>query len=289
MPVLMQSILSGVLIGGVYALIGIGLTLIFGVMRVINFAQGELVMVGMYVTFFLFKGFGMDPFLSVVVTMPALFLLGALLQRTLINKVLGALPQNQILLTIGIGLVLANTAMLLFTADYRILSTSYSSSSVGVGGDVRLSTPLLYCFLITAVITAALYWFLVKTDTGHAIRATAQDRDAAQLMGVNVRNMGVLAFGLGASLAGAAGALVAPTYYIYPQVGSAFTLKAFVVVVLGGMGSIIGATLGGVLIGTAESLSAAYLGSGWKDLCVYAIFLLVLLLKPSGLLGKSRM
>ena len=288
MAVLLQSILSGVLIGGIYALIGIGLTLIFGVMRVINFAQGELVMVGMYLTFFLFKGLGIDPFLSVVITLPAVFLLGAFLQRTLINRVLDALPQNQILLTIGIGLVLSNLAQLLFTSDYKILSTRYSSSSVALGS-IRLSTPLLYCFLITAVITAALYWFLVKTDIGHAIRATAQDRDAAQLMGVNVRSMGVLSFGLGAGLAGAAGALVAPTYYIYPQVGAAFTLKAFVVVVLGGMGSIVGAMLGGVLIGTAESVSAAYLGSGWKDICVYTIFLVVLLLKPSGLLGKSRM
>ena len=288
MLVLIQSVLGGVLIGGIYALIGIGLTLIFGVMRVINFAQGELVMVGMYVTFFLFVLLGLDPFLSVVITMPALFLLGALLQRTLINRVLDALPQNQILLTIGIGLVLSNVAQLAFTSDYRILSTSYSSSSVGLGV-IRLSTPLIYCFVITAAITAVLYWFLVKTDTGHAIRATAQDRDAAQLMGVNVRNMGVLAFGLGSALAGAAGALVAPTYYIYPQVGGAFTLKAFVVVVLGGMGSIIGATLGGVLIGVAESVSGTYVGSGWKDVCVYVIFLLVLLLKPSGLLGKSRM
>src|SRR5882762_3086410 len=166
--VLFQSILGGVLIGGVYALIGVGLTLIFGVMRVINFAQGELVMVGMYVTFFLFQLLGIDPFLSVVLTMPALFLLGALLQRTLINQVLDALPQNQILLTIGIGLVLSNLAMMLFTSDYRILSTRYSSSSVPLSG-IFLSTPLLYCFLITAVITAALYWFLVKTDIGHAI------------------------------------------------------------------------------------------------------------------------
>src|SRR5947199_555207 len=171
-------------------------------------------------------------------------------------------------LLIGIGLVLANTAMLLFTSDYRILSTTYSSSSVPLGG-IRLSTPLIYCFAITAAITAALYWFLVKTDVGHAIRATAQDRDAAQLMGVSVRRMGILAFGLGAALAGAAGALVAPTYYIYPQVGGAFTLKAFVVVVLGGMGSVVGATLGGLLIGTAESVSAGYLGSGNKDICVY--------------------
>ncbi len=288
MLVLLQSILSGILIGGVYALIGIGLTLIFGVMRVINFAQGELVMVGMYATFWVFVLLGIDPFVSVVLTMPSLFVLGAVLQRSLINRVLDALPQNQILLTIGIGLVLSNTAMLVFTSDYRILSTSYSSSSVALGA-MRLSTPLIYCFLITAAITAALYWFLVKTDVGHAIRATAQDRDAAQLMGVNVRTMGVVAFGLGAALAGAAGALVAPIYYIYPQVGGAFTLKAFVVVVLGGMGSIIGATLGGVLIGVAESVSATYIGSGWKDLCVYVIFLLVLLLKPSGLLGKSRM
>ncbi len=287
MAVLLQSILSGVLIGGVYALIGIGLTLIFGVMRVINFAQGELVMIGMYCTFFLFKLAGIDPFLSVVLTMPALFLLGAALQSTLINRVLDALPQNQILLTIGIGLVLSNTAMLAFTSDYRILSTTYSSSSVALGS-VRLSTPLLYCFLITSAITGALYWFLARTDTGHAIRATAQDRDAAQLMGVNVRNMGVLAFGLGSALAGAAGALIAPTYYIFPQVGGAFTLKAFVVVVLGGMGSVVGATLGGVLIGMSESLAAVYIGSGMKELCVYVIFLLVLLLKPSGLLGKSR-
>src|SRR5438128_7036423 len=201
MAVFLQSVLSGVLIGGVYALTGIGRTRSFGVMRVINFAQGELVMVGMYCTFWLFVLLGIDPFLSVVLTLPALFLPGALLQRTLINRVLDALPQNQILLTIGSGLVLSNTAMLVFTSDYRILSTSYSSSSVALGV-IRLSKPLLFCFLITAVITAALYWFLVKTDTGHAIRATAQDRDAAQLMGVNVRYMGVLAFGLGSALAG---------------------------------------------------------------------------------------
>src|SRR3989449_3692623 len=252
MAVFLQSALSGILIGGVYALTGIGLTLIFGVRSVINVAQGELVMVGMYCTFWLFVLLGIDPFLSVVLTMPALFLLGALLQRTLINRVLDALPQNQILLTIGIGLVLSNTAMLVFTSDYRILSTSYSSSSVALGV-IRLSTPLLFCFLITGVITAALYWFLVKTDTGHAIRATAQDRDAAQLMGVNVRFMGVLAFGLGSALAGGARALVAPLYYIYPQAGGALTPQAFVGGGLGGGGRIIGAAPGGIPLGGGES------------------------------------
>src|SRR6266568_4012949 len=255
MQVFLQSVVSGVLVGGVYALIGIGLTLIFGVMRVINFAHGELLMVGMYLTYYVFTLLGIDPFVSIVIVIPVMFLFGVLLQRVLIQRVLDALPQNQILLTIGLGLILSNTVMLVFTS----------------------------------VITGALYLFLLETDVGQAIRATAQDREAAQLMGVNVRRMGLLAFGLGSALAGTAGALVSPTYYIFPQVGSAFTLTAFVIVVLGGMGSIIGATLGGIIIGTVESLAASYVSSGVKELFVYLLFLFVLLVKPSGLLGKSRL
>lgn len=288
MTIFLQSLISGILVGGAYALIGVGLTIIFGVMRVINFAHGDLLMVGMYLTYFAFSLFGIDPFLSIVLSMPVMFLLGAFLQRVFINRVLNALPQNQILLTIGIGLVLSNTAMMLFTSDYRILSTTYSSSSVDLGG-ISISTPLLYSFFVTTIITAALYWFLLKTDTGQAIRATAQDREAAQLMGINVRKMSVIATGLGTALAGTAGALVSPTYYIFPQVGGSFTLKAFVVVVLGGMGSIVGATLGGIVVGATESLAAAYVSSGLKELVVFVLFLLVLLFRPAGLLGKSRM
>jgi branched-chain amino acid transport system permease protein len=153
---------------------------------------------------------------------------------------------------------------------------------------ISISTPLLISFAITAAITAGLYWFLLKTDTGQAIRATAQDREAARLMGINVGRMSIIAFGLGSALAGTAGALISPTYYIFPQVGSVFTLKAFVITVLGGMGSVIGATLGGVLIGMAESIGGVYFGSGWKDVVVFVLFLLVLLFKPAGLLGKSR-
>lgn len=287
MNVFFQSLLSGILVGGVYALIGIGLTIIFGVMRVINFAHGDLLMLGMYVTWGLFTLFNIDPYLSLLITAPVLFLWGALLQKVFINRVLSALPQNQILLTIGLGLVMSNAIMLGFTSDYRILTTSYSSSSFQLLG-ISVSQPLLYSFLVTAAITGALFWFLQTTDTGQAIRATAQDRDAAQLMGINVKRMSVLAFGLGTALAGIAGALLAPTYYIFPQVGSPFTLKAFVVVVLGGMGSIVGATLGGVLIGVTESLSAVYISSGLKELVVYVLFLLILLFRPAGLLGKSR-
>jgi branched-chain amino acid transport system permease protein len=288
MIVFLQSLLSGVLVGGVYALVGIGLTIIFGVMRVINFAHGDLLMVGMYVTYFLFALLHVDPFVSILISIPLMFLFGALLQRVFINRVLGALPQNQILLTIGLGLVMSNTVMLLFTSDYRIISTSYSSGSVKIWG-LSVSQPLFISFLITAAITAFLYWFLIKTDTGQAIRATAQDREAAQLMGINVKRMSVIAFGIGAALAGTAGALISPTYYIFPQVGGAFTLKAFVIVVLGGMGSVVGATLGGIIIGATESLAAVYISSGLKELVVYVLFLLVLLFRPAGLLGKSRM
>ncbi len=288
MALFLQSLLSGILVGGVYALIGIGLTIIFGVMRVINFAHGELLMLGMYLTWIVFTRWHVDPYLSIVLTAPLLFLWGAFLQKVFINRVLDALPQNQILLTIGLGLVMSNAVMLAYTSDYRIITTSYSSSSFTVAG-LSVSEPLLISFVITAVITVALYAFLIKTDTGQAIRATAQDREAAQLMGINVQRMSVLAFGLGSALAATAGALIAPTYYIFPQVGSAFTLTAFVIVVLGGMGSVVGATLGGILIGATESLAAVYVASGLKELVVFVLFLAVLLFKPSGLLGKSRM
>jgi branched-chain amino acid transport system permease protein len=287
MTVFWQSVLSGILVGGVYALIGVGLTIIFGVMRVINFAQGDLLMLGMYATWLIFTRTGIDPYLAILLTAPLLFLWGAFLQKAFINRALNALPQNQILLTIGLGLIMSNSMMLIFTSDYRILTTSYSSSSFDVLG-LSVSQPLLYSFLITVAITVALFWFLSRTDVGQAIRATAQDRDAAQLMGINVRWTSILAFGIGSALAGAAGALIAPTYYIYPQVGSAFTLRAFVIVVLGGMGSIVGATLGGVIIGVTESLAAIYIASGLKELVVFVLFLGLLLFKPSGLLGKSR-
>ncbi len=288
MIVFFQALISGILIGGAYALIGIGMTIIFGVMRVINFAHGDLLMLGMYATYYLYTLLHIDPFLSIVITIPVMFLYGAFLQKVFINRMENALPQNQILLTIGLGLIMSNTIMFAFTSDYKILTTSYSSASVDVAG-ISVSIPLALSFVITVLMTAALYWFLARTDTGQAIRATAQDREAARLMGINVKRMSVIAFGLGTALAGTAGALFAPIYYIFPQVGGTFTLKAFVITVLGGMGSVVGATLGGILIGVAESLGGVYFGGGWKDVVVFVLFLIVLLFKPSGLMGKSRM
>jgi branched-chain amino acid transport system permease protein len=276
------------LTGGIYALIGIGLTIIFGVMRVVNFAHGALVMVGMYGTYFLFTYLHMDPFLSLVVVMPAMFVVGVAIEKLLIDPVLKAPERNQILLTEGLSIVLINTALLLFTANYLTMTTGYAGATVRLGG-VSVSKPQLGAFAIACVITAALYAFLMKTDTGRRIRATAQDSEAARILGVNIKRVQTLTFGLGVAAAGAAGALLMPIYYrVEPYAGAPFSLKAFIVVVLGGMGSVTGALVGGLLLGVAEALGAVYISTGYKDAIGFVIFLMVLLLKPSGLLGRSR-
>jgi len=287
MILFLQSLLSGLLEGGVYALLGVGLTLVFGVMRLFNLAHGELVMLGMYLAWFLFTRLGWDPYLSVVVVAPALFLWGALLQTAVVDRASHASPENQLLLTIGLGMAMSNSATMAFTADSRILTTSYSSAGFQVLG-LSISEPMLAAFLVAVAVTAALYLFLLRTDTGRALRATAQDREAAQLMGIDVRRMSLLAFAIGAALAGTAGALLSPTCSIFPQVGGAFTLKALAIVVLGGMGNVVGATLGGVLVGLVQSLAAVYLASDLQELVVYSLFLLVLIVSPGGLLPRKR-
>jgi branched-subunit amino acid ABC-type transport system permease component/ABC-type branched-subunit amino acid transport system substrate-binding protein len=285
---LLQTTASGLLTGGIYALIGIGLTIIFGVMRVVNFAHGALVMVGMYATYFLFTYFHVDPFLSLLVVMPAMFVAGVIIQKTLIAPVLGAPELNQILLTEGISIVLINTALLLFTSNYLTMTTGYAGATFHLGG-VSLSKPQIAAFSIAVVITGFVYVFLVRTSTGRRIRAAAQDAEAARILGLNIKRLQGLTFGLGVAAAGAAGSLLMPIYYrVEPNAGSPFTLKAFVVVVLGGMGSVTGALVGGIVLGIAESLGAVYVATGYKDVIGFVIFLLVLTLKPSGLLGKSK-
>lgn len=285
---LLQTMASGLLTGGIYALIGIGLTIIFGVMRVVNFAHGALVMVGMYATYFLFTYSHVDPFLSLVVVMPGMFVAGVILQKTLIAPVLRAPELNQILLTEGISIVLINTALLLFTSNYLTMTTSYAGATFHLGG-VSVSKPQMAAFAIAVAITGALYLFLVRTGTGRQIRAAAQDAEAARLLGINIKRVQALTFGLGVAAAGAAGSLLMPIYYrVEPNAGSPFTLKAFVVVVLGGMGSVTGALVGGIVLGIAESVGAVYVSTGYKDVIGFVIFLLVLTLKPSGLLGKSK-
>ena len=283
----LQSLLSGILTGGVYALAGIGMSLVFGVMNISNFAHGDLMMLGMYLAYFSFTLLHIDPYLSLLLFIPTAFLFGCIIEKVFIHRIINHPHQNQILLTIGLGLIMSNSALLCFTSDPKILTTSYSSSAVHIFGGISLSVPLIVSFLITCGITGILYVFLSKTTIGLALWATSQNREAAQLMGINVAKMSAIAFGLGTALAATAGALIAPTYYIHPMAGHTFLLKAFTICVLGGLGSVIGAGVGGVIIGVVESMSSTYLSSDWKDVVVFIIFLAVLLLRPQGLFGKK--
>lgn len=282
-----QAIVNGILIGGLYVLISIGLTLIFGVMRVINFAHGDLMMVAMYVTYWLFTLYGIDPYLSLLATIPILFVIGSVIQRFLIDRVLTGPQESQLFLTLGVMLVVQNLALLFWKADYRAINTYYTGSVIRLGG-VFISAPKLTSFFVAIVLTALLYIFLTRTRTGKAMRATAQNREVSSLMGVDVRRVYVIAFGIGTACVGAAGTLLSTFYYISPTVGTTFTLMAFLAVVLGGMGSFTGALFGGLIVGLAESLGAVYVATQYRELVTFVLFILILLVKPSGLLGRSR-
>ncbi len=298
--VFLQTIIQGFLLGGLYALLGIGMTIIMGVMKIINLAHGELMMVGMYIAFVLFSAFHIDPYLSVVVAAPVLFLLGMAIQKFLINPVLkvdSILPENQVILTVGIGMVLANIATIVFKSDYRQTPVDYSTKAWYLSDiwrtspiELSLSFPWTVSFVIAVLITAGLWFFLTKTDMGKSIRATAQDQDAAIMMGVNVQRMRMFTFGLGSALVGAAGCLFIPIYYIYPDIGGQFTLIAFVITILGGLGSTVGAIIGGLILGLFESLTAAYIGMGWAPVGRFMIFVAALIFLPGGVasLLKTR-
>lgn len=285
MEVFIQTLVSGVLIGGIYALVGLGMTLIMGVMRIINLAHGQLMMIAMYITFVLFQYLHIDPYFSLVATMPALFLVGVLIQRYLLNPLLkidSILPQNQILMTVGVGMVLTETIRFIFHSDYKSVKTAYSTAAIYIG-DISWNVPMVIAFIIACLLTAGLFIFLLKTDTGKSVRATAQNKDAAMIMGINADWITMLTYGLGAALAASAGTLLLPIYYLFPDVGSPFTLKAFIITILGGLGSTVGAIVGGVVLGIAESLGATYISMALKDAVGMVIFILVLVFMPGGL------
>jgi branched-chain amino acid transport system permease protein len=282
--VLRQSLVSGLLIGGVYSLVAMGLTLIFGVLGIINFAHGALMALGMYITYFAFATFGLDPYLSLALSIPILFLFGAALQRFVINKVMDAPEHNQLLLTLGLGLVLENFYLAFFSADPRSVRVAYTDERFFMA-DTMVSWPRVYAFVAGLALSGLLYVLLTKTDLGKSIRAAAQERDGAALVGINVPLVNVITFGLGAAAAGAAGSVVMPFFTVTPTTGETFNITAFVVVVLGGMGNVPGAMLGGLLIGLTEALGAVFLPGASRQLAVFAVFILVLLFRPQGLLG----
>jgi branched-chain amino acid transport system permease protein len=273
--------------GALYAMIGIGLTIVFGVMRIINLAHGEMVMLGMFGAFWSQKLWGFDPFLSILIWAPVMFLLGVLVYRFLLRKIIPGGELNTLLYTAGFSLLVANLALMLWTGDYRTISLDYAITPMRPMG-IAVPAALAIGFGIAVVVTVTLWLFLGRTDIGRAIRATSQNREAAVLMGIDVERVAALSFGLGTALAGAAGVLLAPSLYLYPTVGELVIVKSFVIVVLGGLGSVPGSIAGGVLLGLVESLGAVYVSATYKDGLGYVIFLLVLLYRPSGLFGVGK-
>jgi branched-chain amino acid transport system permease protein len=293
-----QTIISGFLLGGLYALIGLGMALIMGVMRIINLAHGDIMMIAMYIAYWIFIISGIDPYISVFIAAPALFLFGVAAQKYLLTpvmKVESILPHNQVIMTVGIAMVLSNLATVFFTGNYRSIPVNYASSAWYLTDiwknspfELSLSMPWTLSFVIAVIITIGLWIFLSKTDTGKSIRATAQDLDAALLMGVNVDRLRMLTFGLGCALVACAGCLFIPIYYLYPSLGKQFTNIGFVITVIGGMGSTNGAVIGGLILGIFESVTATYIGMGWAPVGRFAIFIAALVFLPGGVASILR-
>lgn len=282
-----QNLSNGILIGAVYALIGVGLTLVFGVMRTINFAHGDFVVLGMYFAVALNHALGWDPYLTLIPAIPLGFLVGGLIQKAILARVIDAKPETMMLATLGLSLVIANLLLLTFGGEPKSVNVPYSSSTLPLG-PINISAVLLFAGLATVAVIVALYLLLNKTEVGRAIKATAENRLGAELIGINTKKIQAIVFGLGMALAVTAGVSLIPLLFASPvTTGALFTLKAFVVTVLGGLGNIGAAIIGGVLLGVVEVMGASYLDSAYRDAYGLLAFVVVLLVKPEGLFGKS--
>lgn len=290
MSAFLQALISGLLLGGVYATIAVGLSLAFGVMRIINWAHGELLMISMYISYLIISLTGVDPYLTIFITGAIMFVFGYIFQGTIINRLLeredSREPVSVLLFTAGFGMVLSNLALIIFGANPILTATQYQGKTFMLG-DIIISVPRFISFVIALAVTALLYLFLQKTETGRAIRATSQNRSVARLMGINQKKIYALAFGIGIALVGISGALLVPFFSIYPLVGLTFSNKSFIIVVLGGKGSVPGALLGGLLVGVIEQLAGIMFTDAYAQAIVFILFVIVLLFKPSGLLGKE--
>ena len=283
--ILFPAVLNGITTGAVYALVALGLTLIYGVLHIINFAHGAALMVALYAVYLLKERLGIDPYLALPVVVPAMFALGYALQRVVINRASHGKDENILLVTLGLAIVLENGALLAFQSDTRTIETAYTLTTVAIG-PAMIGLTKLISFGGALVVSALLMLLMAKTDLGRAIRAVAKEKQGARLMGIDVDHVYAMSFGIGLACLGAAACFLLPAYYVNPQVGTGFVLVAFTIVVLGGMGSFAGALLGGLIVGVVESLGGLYLGESLGQVGIFAIFILVLLLRPQGLFGS---
>jgi branched-chain amino acid transport system permease protein len=283
--ILVPVVLNGLMTGAVYALIALGLTLIYGVLHIINFAHGALLTAAMFAAFFAHKLFGLDPYVAALGLTPLFFLLGYGLQRFVIGPAAHGEDRNILLVTLGLAVVIENSLLYAFRADTRTINLPYAFDVIEVG-TAFLAVPRVIAFIVVVAVALALWLIMRWTDTGKAIRAVAKEKRGAELVGIDVAHIYAVTFGLGTACLAIAACLLIPTYYVNPQAGNAFVLIAFTIVVLGGMGSVTGALIGGLFVGVVESLSSLYLGESLGQIGIFAMFILVLLFRPSGLFGE---
>lgn len=282
---MLQTLINGILLGGLYACIGVAFSLLYGVMNLLNLAHGSLIMIGGYISFFAFQRVGLDPFLSLPLSMAALFVIGYATQRIIINRVIDANIFMVMILTFGVDLVLINAALLLWSADYRTITPGYSAMALPIG-PVVVPLVRLAVFAAALLLTAGLAIFMRFTSVGRAIEATSLDRYAARLVGIDVKHIYALTFAISSALAGAAGTLLAMVMPINPDLGGPLTVKAFIVAVLGGLGGLYGALIGGMILGVVELVGAYVFGSTYQVGIGVAILLVVLIVRPQGLAGR---
>jgi branched-chain amino acid transport system permease protein len=283
--ILVPVVLNGLMTGAVYALIALGLTLIYGVLHIINFAHGALLTAAMFAAFFAHKLLGLDPYVAALGLTPLFFLLGYGLQRFVIGPAAHGEDRNILLVTLGLAVVIENALLYAFRADTRTINLPYAFDVVEVG-TAFLAVPRVVAFFVVVAVALVLWLIMRWTDTGKAIRAVAKEKRGAELAGIDVAHIYAVTFGLGTACLAIAACLLIPTYYVNPQAGNAFVLIAFTIVVLGGMGSVTGALIGGLFVGVVESLSSLYLGESLGQIGIFAMFILVLLFRPSGLFGE---
>jgi len=281
------AVINGILMGGIYTLVASGLTLIYGVLYIINFAHGSLLMVAMFGVFYLVTKLGVDPYLSLFITMPTMFVMGYVLYKYFIGKLSYGKDENILLITLGLSIVIENLALMFFTGDSRTISMSYSDKMFEVG-PLLVGMPKVISFIAAMVMCGLLGIFITKTDTGRAIRAVAKERMGARLVGIDVDKVFAISFGLGMATLGAAASLLMPIFYVSPTTGHVFVMVAFTVVVLGGMGSFFGAVVGGLIVCLTESFGGLYLGESLGQIGISLIFILILLFRPSGLFGDKQ-
>lgn len=282
---LLQAVINGLLFGAVYSTIGIGFSLVWGVMNIINVAHGSFIMIGAYLSFTLYAAYGVDPFLSIPIVMAVLFGIAYVIQKFVLNRVVRGSVFITLTFTFGLQILIANVCLLIWSADYRSIKLPYSSAGIQIG-QVVLPAVRLGIFAVALVLTGLFYLFIRRTKTGVAINATALNFEGAKTVGIDVFNIYAITFGVSAALAGAAGALIAPIMSINPFIGGPLVGKAFVIAILGGLGSTIGALVGGMVLGLVETVGTLFIPSSYQELLGFSVLVLVLVFRPQGLLGK---